>query len=220
MPRIKNFKQSEGQSALEDSLVSHNIRQEMARRNTKVLQEDIPEERTSDVPADSGYDLRISRSLDVGAADNPPRLQLEQGETPQSRRLPDAQPGKLTSPLRQGIARSLFSNSDTEGCAEPFRIRERAGVDFSRRRASETWDIDAGLEFSSGTMGLNAPGVEIGIVDYTPLDASLQSRSEAMAAESSSEADLRAIVPVETVARETHQEGKSGGVLKSGGFLT
>ncbi|KAL3699089.1 hypothetical protein R1sor_017111 [Riccia sorocarpa] len=214
MPRNKNFKQSEGQSALEDSHVSHNTRQAMLRRNKKVLQKDIPEKRTSSVPADSGLDSRISRSLEAEAADNPPRLQAEQGETPQSRRLPDVPQGKLTSPLGQGIARSLFTDSDTEGCAEPFRIRERAGVDFSRRRASETWDIDAGLEFTCGMTGLNAPGVEIG-VEFTPLDISLQSKSEAMAAESSSEADLRAIVPVETVAREAPHDVKSGGVLKS-----
>ncbi|KAL3680187.1 hypothetical protein R1sor_023143 [Riccia sorocarpa] len=186
----------------------------MLRKSKKVLQKDIPEKRTSVVPADSGCDSRISRSLEADAADNPPRLQAGQGETPQSRRLPDVPPGILTSPLGQGIARTLFTDSETESCAEPFRIRERAGVDFSRRRASETWDIDAGLEFTCGTTGLNAPGVESG-VEFTPLVVSLQSKSEAMATESSSEADMRAIVPVETLAREAQQDVKSGGVLKS-----
>ncbi|KAL3678579.1 hypothetical protein R1sor_021535 [Riccia sorocarpa] len=214
MSRNKNFKQSEGQSALVDSHVSHNTRQAMLRKNKKVLQKDIPEERTSGVPADSEFDSQISRSLDADAADNPPRLQGEQGETPQSRQLPDVPPGKLTSPLGQGIARSLFTDGDTEGSAEPFRIPEKPGVDFTRRRASETWDIDAGLGLPSGTTGLNAPGVEIG-VEFTPLDESLQSKSEAMAAESSSEADMRAIVPVDTVAREARHDIKSGGVLKS-----
>ncbi|KAL3693086.1 hypothetical protein R1sor_006737 [Riccia sorocarpa] len=214
MPRNKNFKQSEGQSALVDSPVSHNTRQAMLRKNKKVLQKDIPEERTSGVPVDSGFDSRISRSLDTDAADNPPRLQ---GETPQSRRLPDVPPGKLTSSLGQGIARSLFTDGDTEGSAEPFRIRERSGVNFTRRRASETWDIDVGLGLPSGTTGLNAPGVEIG-VEFTPLDESLQSKSEAMAAESSSEADMRAIVPIDTVATEARHDVKSGGVLKSVNF--
>ncbi|KAL3693173.1 hypothetical protein R1sor_006824 [Riccia sorocarpa] len=60
------------------------------------------------------------------------------------------------------------------------------------------WDIDARLGLTSGTTGLNAPEIEIG-VEFTPLDVSLQSKNEAMADESSSEADMRAIVPVETI---------------------
>ncbi|KAL3695196.1 hypothetical protein R1sor_009272 [Riccia sorocarpa] len=212
MPRFKNSKQSEGHSALEDSPVSHNTRQAMAKRQPKVLPKDIPEERTCGVPADSGYDLQNSRAQEAEAAENLPCLQPKQGETPQSRRLPDAPPATLTSPLGQGIARNLFADSDIEGSAEPFQLRERAGVDFSRRRATKTWDLDAGLEFASG---LNALGVEIGIADYSEVDELLPPRSEAMAAESSSEADMRAIVPVETMTREVQQEGKSGGVLKS-----
>ncbi|KAL3698882.1 hypothetical protein R1sor_012958 [Riccia sorocarpa] len=104
-------------------------------------------------------------------------------------------------------------------------------------RASDRWDRNAGLGLTSGTVGVHVEEsietwIGIGNAEFMPLETGLPSRSEILAAiaESSSSADIHAIVAVETVAErandeqrsrpdvatmEGQQTGKSSGVLKS-----